>query len=91
MNGLEGMLEFLESVNNILNLTAETMLTTTETIDSVDFDNNIATDYLGYFRWIVGDINYQLFTTLLIVSAGVTIWTTTLKGIGFVKDVVKWW
>lgn len=88
---IDGLEEFITLIVDILNQSSATILDTAFKIDEINFENSIATDYLGYFHWIVGTTNYTLFTTILLISAGVTLWTTVLKGIGFVRSVTKWW
>lgn len=85
------MIDFLDQVLYIISRATSAINETTVAIDSVDFDSSIATDYYGYFHWVVGTTNYTLFTTLLLVSAGLTLWTTVLNGIAFIKNVVQWW
>lgn len=64
---------------------------TAERIDSITFqEGNIILQYLGYAKYVMTTPLYTMFTTVILISVGVTVWTYLLKGLGYLKNVLPW-
>lgn len=59
-------------------------------LDSVQFNNSFAANYLGYVHYIIGDVNYIALTSMFIIGIGAALWQFTLKGVGFLKNFLPW-
>lgn len=80
--------QFWVALIEILWNITETLTSTTEAIDSVDFENNPFADYLGYAKYVTGDPLWLMFTTVMTVSIGVTIYKTFLRGVALIKQLL---
>jgi hypothetical protein len=83
-------LEFLERLFNLLVSVGESIDETSRQLYSIDFQNNIFTEYMGYFRYVVGDTNYILFTTVLLIAIGISLWKYVIQGFSYIKSFLPW-
>jgi uncharacterized protein YfbU (UPF0304 family) len=82
--------ELYDVIKDTLTKLVDTIVKTTEVIDSINFDGMVIVPYLGYARYVMGDVLYVTLTSLLIIGVGVTLWTYVLKGIGYLKNLLPW-
>lgn len=83
-------MDFLKELGDIASSVVDAMDTGVKYLNSVDFTQTAVFKYLGYFRWVMGDINYFAFTSTIIIGLAVTIWTYTLKGLNYLKTFLPW-
>ena len=86
-------MDFLQIIDNIVQLISDVIeiITTTATnIDSITFTNTVFHEYLGYAKYAMGSTLYGLFTTVILISIGVTLWSYLLKGIGMIKNLLPY-
>jgi hypothetical protein len=83
-------LEFLQRLFDLLVSVGETIDETSRQLYSIDFENNIFTNYLGYFRYVVGSTNYTLFTTVLLIAIGISLWKYVIQGFTYIKSFLPW-
>lgn len=89
-----GPLELLDLMKEILK-TAENILfvltSTTDTIDAITFDEqDFINQYLGYAKNAMGAPLYTLFTSMVLASIGLSIFTYFLKGLRYIKALLPW-
>lgn len=74
--------KFFEIMGNVSILMSDTV----KYLDAVQFDDSDIFDYLGYVRYFMGDLNYAAFTSLILIGLGLSVWSYSLRAIGFIKD-----
>lgn len=84
------MIEFFQNIVDIISNIINILADTATNIDSITFDSTAFADWLGYARYAMGDPLYILFTTTILISIGVTLWTYLLKGIEMIKSLLPW-
>lgn len=84
------MIGFLASIVQLINQTIDIIINTTDRIDEITFDNTAFAEWLGYARYAMGDPLYILFTSVILISIGVTLWTYLLKGISYIRSILPW-
>jgi hypothetical protein len=84
------LIGFLASIVALIKETISVIVNTTDRIDAIKFDNTAFAEWLGYARYAMGDPLYILFTSVILISIGVTLWTYLLKGIGYIKTILPW-
>lgn len=82
--------EFFEKLFDILSNIALAMQSTITYLDAVDFRQSYIFDYLGYVRYFLGDLNFVTLTSIFIIAVGVSLWSFSLKAIGFIKELLPW-
>lgn len=80
------IIEFFKNLWDIVTAVVETIVLTAERIDSITFEDNGLTRYLGYARYVMGDLLYGLFTTSVLIALGLSLWTLVMKGIGLLRN-----
>lgn len=76
-----------ELATNLITVLAETTLT----IDSIKFDDDQPVNqYLGYAKYVMTTPLYTLFTSMILASIGLTIYTYFLKGLNYLKVLLPW-
>lgn len=78
---------WLALIEILWNIT-ETLVTTTKTIDSVNFKDNIFLDYMGYAKYVTGNALWSMLTSVILISVGLTVYKTFLKGVQLIKDLL---
>jgi hypothetical protein len=84
------MLEFLSNIVSLIKGIIDTIVNTSDRIDSIKFDNTEFANWLGYARYAMGDSLYILFTTTVLISIGATIWGYITKGIAAIRGLLPW-
>jgi hypothetical protein len=78
---LGSFIEFLTGLIQIISDTASN-------IDHITFEKSLFKDYMGYAHYAMGTPLYTLFTTIILIAIGVTLWTYILKGIGMIRNLL---
>ena len=66
-----------------------TVLTdTTNNLDSITFEDNIFTDYMDYAVFVTGSPLWAMLTSVMVISIGLTVYKTFLKGVQLIKDLL---
>lgn len=81
---------FFTAIVSLLTDIIDIVNQTVQLLNGVDFKGSIVAEYLGYIRYIFGPTLWFMFTTVLLIPLGVTIWIYCLKGIGYLKEVLPW-
>lgn len=84
------LVQFIDKIVEILLMVVETTDKTADLLNGIEFQENAFTHYLGYARYVMGAPLWYLFTTVLLIPIGVTIWVYALKGIGYIKNLNFW-
>ena len=84
------VLEIISRIYTVISEVMEAICNTADTINSVDFGNTLFAKYMGYFHYVVGSPNYEIFTTLVLIGAGISLFGFILKGIGLLKNLLPW-
>lgn len=85
------LLDLFKEIATLANNLLIVMSETTSTIDSIKFDEDgIITQYLGYAKNVMTTPLYTLFTSMIMASIGITIFTYFLKGMGYLKNLLPW-
>lgn len=84
------MMEFFQEVVNFIYSVLNIIATTADNIDTIKFESTVFADWMGYARYAMGDPLYILFTTTILISIGVTLWTYLIKGIGYLRGMLPW-
>jgi hypothetical protein len=84
------MLDFLANIVSLISSFIDTIFNTTTRINSIQFDNTVFTDWMGYARYAMGDPLYIMFTTTILISIGVTMWGYITKGIAAIRALLPW-
>jgi hypothetical protein len=84
------MLEILNEIYELVTGTIETLTTTCQRIESISFEDSGIYTWLGYAHYVMGSPLYELFTSVMLIGVGVTLWTYLLKGIGYIKNLLPW-
>lgn len=82
---IDGLKRFLEAITTFFEEIVVVLDQTTSLLNGIHFENSIIAHYLGYVRTVFGAPLWMLFTTVLLVPIGVSIWIYSLKGIDLVK------
>lgn len=61
---------------------------TTDSIDSINFTDNIFTDYMGYAKYVTGEPLWIMLTSVMMISIGLTVYKTFLRGVVLIKDLL---
>lgn len=78
---------WLAIVDILLNIT-KTLIGTTEAIDSITFEDSPFTQYMGYAKTVTGAPLWTMLTSVMMISIGVTVYKTFLKGVALVKSLL---
>lgn len=80
--------QFWLAVLQILYSIYDVLVNTTDRLDAVDFNSTAVAEYLGYTKYVIGTPLYSMFMTVILISIGVTVYKTFLKGIFLVKELL---
>lgn len=78
--------QLFELISNVVHI----IQTTANNIDSITFNDTVFATYLGYARYVMGDPLYSLFTTVILIAIGISLWSYLLKGIGMLKNLLPY-
>lgn len=81
------ILQFFETLMEMIYDTYETISLAATTIAEFDFAESPFITYMGYARYAMGDPLYITFTSVCVISLGFQMWTITLKGIQIIKEI----
>lgn len=84
-----GILDWFGAVWDAITSTLNAMLVIAYTIDTLNFDETLL-PYLGYARYVMGDYNYVLFSSICVISLGIFIWVFIHKGILWSRSILPW-
>lgn len=84
---IEGFTEFLSTIVSFFQELLVIIQQTTDLLNGVNFSESVIAKYLGYPRYVMGAPLWTLFTTVLLIPLGVTIWIYSLKGIDLLKKL----
>lgn len=84
------MTEFFQNIVTIIQTVIQTIADTAKNIDGIKFEGTAFSDWLGYARYGMGSPLYTLFTVVILISIGISIWTFLLKGISYLKSILPW-
>lgn len=83
-------LDFFTRVYDIILQMLSAMNRATIYLDSIDFTESVMATYLGYFRFVAGDILFFALLTGAQIALGITLWKLLLRGVGFIKNLLPW-
>jgi hypothetical protein len=81
------LIEFIQKVIDLLVAVSGVINNTADMLNEVEFIGGIFHEYLGYIRFVFGAPLWIMFTTVLLIPLGVTVYIYTLKGIGYIKNL----
>jgi hypothetical protein len=84
------MFDIVKEIYDLISGTIETFNTTCERIESISFEDSEIYTWLGYAHYVMGSPLYELFTSVMLIGVGVSLWTFLLKGIGYIKNLLPW-
>jgi hypothetical protein len=84
------MFDIIQEIYDLVVGTVETLTTTCQRIESITFEDSEIYTWLGYAHYAMGTPLYTLFTTVILIGVGVTLWSYLLKGIGYIKNLLPW-
>jgi hypothetical protein len=90
LEGFSEAVNFFQKLYETVTTFLDALKKTTEYINSVSFDNSPVTQYIGYFRYAVGDELYLAFCIMIYISLGITLWKVTLAGVEKLKAILPW-
>lgn len=73
---------------DILEDMISTIDSTADAIDSITFKDSFFSDYLGYVRYVLGDTFYLLFSSVVLISLGIGLFTTFLRGWQLIRSLL---
>lgn len=82
------MIEILDQLIDTISATIETLNNTCVRIDSIEFEDSLFSVYLGYAHYALGTPLYVLFTTVVLISLGVSLWSFILRFIMFLRQML---
>lgn len=83
------MIEFFAEVLQLFEDMIVTLVETTSRIDALEFaGGEQVLHYLGYMKYIMGAPLYTIFTSIILISIGVAMYTYLIKGIGYIKNLI---
>lgn len=82
------MIEFFQEIGLLINGTTQVLCETCERIDSITFQDNFFTQYLGYTHYVLGTPLFTLLTSVILIGIGISIWTYLLKGIDYIRNLI---
>ncbi|PJO40625.1 hypothetical protein [Lysinibacillus xylanilyticus] len=80
--------QFWSAIIAILVTIADVLLNTTDRIDAINYDDLEIVNYLGYVKYVLGDTLWFMLMSGILISIGVTVYFTFLRGIKLVKDLL---
>lgn len=86
----DGIIGFINEINTVLDAILIQMDLATNYLDNVNFNGSYIVQFLGYVRWIMGDINYAAFMTMLLIGAGISLWQFSLRAVDLIKSLLPW-
>lgn len=87
---IDMLISLYDTIVDDITILTTTLTTTISYIDSINFEDNGVTDFLGYARFLFGDVNYIALCTFFIAGLGLTMWVVVLKIIGLIKNLLPW-
>lgn len=81
------MIEILDQLIDTISATIDTLNNTCARIDSIEFDDSSFSLYLGYAHYALGTPLYVLFTTVVLISLGVSLWSLILRFVMFLRQM----
>lgn len=75
------LIQILYNITTVLN-------STTTSIDDIKFSDNIFTQHMGYAKFVTGDPLWMMLTGVMIISIGLTVYKTFLRGVALIKDLL---
>jgi hypothetical protein len=84
------MIDIVKEIFDTVAATVETLNTTCENINSIDFEDSELMTWLGYAHYAMGTPLYVLFTTVTLIGVGVSLWSFMLKGISYIRNLLPW-
>lgn len=82
--------EFFSLIFSIIYKMTVAMHNATVQLDSVNFTDTIMANYLGYVKYVTGDLIYIALITGAQIALGITLWKLLLRGVGLVKNLLPW-
>ena len=80
--------EFLLKVLEILTLPVTVMENATASLNAIEFDQTLLSDYLGYMHYFMGDTLYMMFSSLALIFGGASLWSFIVKGLNWLLDLI---
>lgn len=84
------MIDIVKEIFDTVQATVETLTTTCRRIESIDFEDSSILTWLGYAHYAMGTPLYVLFTTVVLIGLGVSLWSFMLKGIMYLRSLLPW-
>lgn len=85
------LIEFAKQLYELVVSLLQIISSTADRLDSITFeDGSMILNYLGYAKYVMTTPLYSLFTSIVLISLGVTVWTYLLKGLGYLKNILPW-
>lgn len=82
------MAELLEMLAYYLSLPVMIMSNATDSLNAIEFDKSFAAEYLGYIKYAMGDTLFMMYSSVALIFGGASLWSFTLKGINFIKELL---
>lgn len=88
MDIFQQIYQFWLAILNILFQILNVLTSTTQMLNDIRFHDSPIEEYLGYVRYVLGSPLYTMFMSVIIISIGVTVYKTFLKGVFLVKELL---
>lgn len=82
--------DFFTEIVNILTNVTDAINDTADYLDDIDFSNTWIFEFMGYARYVLGDVNYVMLTMICIIAIGLSVWSFLLRAVGWLKNLLPW-
>jgi hypothetical protein len=71
---ITSLIEFLKNISTLISASYDLLTNTAHRIDSVNFNETVFHEYLGYAAYVMGQPLYGLFITTVLIAIGLSLW-----------------
>lgn len=82
------MIDFFKSIVELITNLVTTISGTADRIDEITFEGSVFVDYLGYAKYAMGAPLYTLFTSIILIAIGVSLWSYLVKGVMYIRGLL---
>lgn len=82
------MIEFFEKIVDLFLLPLEFLNNAAAALNNFHFDETILYDYLGYMHFAMGTPLYIIFSSVLLIGIGASLWSFIIKAVNWILEMI---
>lgn len=82
------MIEFFEKIGALFLLPLEFLNNAAKALNDYQFEELILYDFLGYMHFAMGTPLYMLFSSVVLIGVGASLWSFIVKAVNWLIDMI---